>query len=666
MSSSLCGWIDDPRSVAETVGRWADPILGLAVSREFLATEHRDVLLWEQGEVALFGKPLGAHRQTIGDCLPAETRVLGSRTKRLADVNVGDIVFDGNGSPTRVISKREKLTHKPLVRLKCRGALPVEATQDHQVLIVRPERYDGRDIDERLVAEGRCQAITAVRVAKPQWIAAGEVVAGDYLLSPTNFGGIRISNHGKAPLDLRTDAVWWLIGYFLANGHASGGTVEWTIPAKKPEIVTKITETLTANGFTWGVSTYEDREASRVRCNSVALVKWFNDKFTDEHGKQFPGWAIGDKSLLDGLTDGDGSRVGRGFVITSTSLSIIHGVEATLLNLGLSPSVGPHPRGKGVYANAKPLYHVQWSENPGKRYTKQFGEYVGRRVQSVETLEGPHTVYDIGVESAQHSFIANGLVVHNCVSHGWARGIQDLIYVDLAAAVLDGRLTLDEARKLALQVATEPVYALSRVEVGRGRLGRDDGSIGAWAAEAVTKYGILLRRAYGSLDLTTYSGQLAKRLGAPGAGLPDELEPTARQYAVSRAPLVVTDDEAQAALYNLYPIPICSSQGFTEQRDKYGFCDPRGTWKHCMCGRGIVKARRAGKSILAVPIQQSWGENPTGPSTITLDSGREVELPQGVFLCEFDVFVGKILRARDSFAPAGPQGFVKRFPNFTI
>lgn len=261
---------------------------------------------------------------------------------------------------------------------------------------------------------------------------------------------------------------------------------------------------------------------------------------------------------------------------------------------------------------------------------------------------------------------AHRQTIGDCVSHGWARGIQDLIYVDLAAAVLDGRLTLDEARKLALQVATEPVYALSRVEVGRGRLGRGDGSIGAWAADAVTKYGILLRRKYGELDLTTYSGQLAKRLGAPGAGLPDELEPTARQYAVSRAPLVSTDDEAQAALLNMYPVPVCSQQGFTERRDKYGFCDPQGSWAHCMVGRGLVKARRAGNSILAVPIQQSWGENPTGPSTITLDSGREVELPQGVFLVEFDVFVGRMLRARDSFAPAGPQGFIKRQPNFTI
>lgn len=261
---------------------------------------------------------------------------------------------------------------------------------------------------------------------------------------------------------------------------------------------------------------------------------------------------------------------------------------------------------------------------------------------------------------------AHRQTIGDCVSHGWGRAIQDLIFVELARAVAAGRLSLEAAKAQALQIATEPIYALSRVEVGRGRLGRGDGSIGAWAADAAVKFGNLFRKAYGSIDLSEYSGQRAKQWGAPSAGLPDELEPTARQYVVSKAPLVSTSDELLAALYNLYPVPICSQQGFTETRDRDGFCDPRGSWAHCMEVRGVAKVRRAGKTVLAGFIQQSWGQNPNGPDIITLETGREVKLPQGVFATEIDVIVSRILKMRDSFAPAGPQGFLPREPNFTV
>jgi hypothetical protein len=260
---------------------------------------------------------------------------------------------------------------------------------------------------------------------------------------------------------------------------------------------------------------------------------------------------------------------------------------------------------------------------------------------------------------------AHRQTIGDCVSHGWGRGIQDLLFIELARAFSVGTISKERAVELAVEIATEPVYAGSRVEIGRGRLGNGDGSIGAWAAEAVVKYGVLQRKIYGSHDLTEYSGALAKRWGGPRAGIPDELEPTAREHLVTGAPLVSTDDELTAALYNMYPVPFCSNRGFTEKRDQFGFCDPRGSWAHCMEGRGICLAKRGGNWVIAVVIQQSWGNNPTGPAKITLKD-REAELPQGCFLVEIDVVVRDMLKARDSFAPRPPGGFVPRAPLFNI
>lgn len=307
-----------------------------------------------------------------------------------------------------------------------------------------------------------------------------------------------------------------------------------------------------------------------------------------------------------------------------------------------------------------------WVDDP-----RAVAEVVGRMAEPVLGLACSRsflatTHRDVFLWDAEVKLFGNTLPAHeqtigDCVSHGWARGVQDLVFQEYARQ--PGVIAIDDCD----EIATEPIYALSRVEVGRGRLGNGDGSIGAWAAEAGTKYGYLQRRKYlDRYDLTKYSGALARKWGSPREGLPDDLEPIARKYPVAKTPLVVTDDEALSALYNSYPIPICSGQGFTTTRDKYGFCDPRGSWAHCMVVRGVARVRRASSVVLAGFVQQSWGQSPGGPNTITLETGEERKLPQGVFAVEFDVIVSRILRNRDSFAPAGPQGFIERAPIYSF
>lgn len=289
---------------------------------------------------------------------------------------------------------------------------------------------------------------------------------------------------------------------------------------------------------------------------------------------------------------------------------------------------------------------------------------------------------------------AHRQTIGDCVSHGWGRGGQDVVYMQVAGnlpqpkegAELPKRKKGKEAQTASLdlsswsqpwwipagagvddprlEIATEPIYAGSRVEIGGGRI-RGDGSVGAWAAKYVQEYGLLQRTVYDRFDLRTYSGSKAKEWGAPRAGVPDELEPIAKMFPIRTVSLVTTDDEAAAALYNMYPIPVCSGQGFTTTRDRNGFCDPKGSWAHCMVARGICMAKRGSNWVLAVVIQQSWGESPSGPNKIELKTGRIVTLPQGCFLIEMDVFA-RMLRGRDSFAISGAKGFVPQMPNFTL
>ncbi len=224
--------------------------------------------------------------------------------------------------------------------------------------------------------------------------------------------------------------------------------------------------------------------------------------------------------------------------------------------------------------------------------------------------------------------------IGDCVSWGWKHA------VDYHQCVMIQGGHLAEFKP----TATEVIYALSRVEVGGGRLGRGDGSIGAWAAKAVSQYGILSKGKHGRFDLTDYDKNKAKKWGYKG--LPDSLEPVAKDHLVKTVSLVRTYEEAKVAIKSGYPVPVCSNRGFTLTRDKNGFCHPKGSWGHCMCFVGVIESD--GKPSLV--CINSWGPNsPRGPRS-------DWKLPVNGFRVAADV-ADKMLRVGDSFSVSGFDGY---------
>jgi hypothetical protein len=232
--------------------------------------------------------------------------------------------------------------------------------------------------------------------------------------------------------------------------------------------------------------------------------------------------------------------------------------------------------------------------------------------------------------------------IGDCVSHGWGLGVDILSATQIQAGA---------AESFPGESATEIVYAGSRVEIGKGKCGSEDGSVGAWAAQFVTEYGTLIRNKYGKLDLTVYDGQTAKKLGAPRAGVPDPLEPLCREHPIKTTSLVRSYKEARDAIANGYPVPVCSTVGFESpsasriQRDQDGFGRRAGSWPHCMLFCGVDDAfKRPG--LLCV---NSWGIRwITGP--------RRHDQPEGSFWVDADV-VDIMLREGDSFAISGYLGY---------
>lgn len=241
--------------------------------------------------------------------------------------------------------------------------------------------------------------------------------------------------------------------------------------------------------------------------------------------------------------------------------------------------------------------------------------------------------------------------VGSCVSFGFGRASQDL----LLWQIVSGR----GEEWPGYEIATEPIYGGSRVEIGGGRIS-GDGSVGAWAFEWLQSRGVNLRKKYQSADLTKYSESICREFGR--RGVPDDIETAAKQNPVKGGARVRDGADVWAAIGNGYPVAICSNVGF-ESPLKNGFCAPSGTWAHCMEVRGRFVHPTQGKCFV---IQNSWGDYLRPRSSfdqeIEMVPNFKIRLPQGCFACTLAT-MDRIAKQNDSFALSNLKGFPARKPN---
>ena len=190
------------------------------------------------------------------------------------------------------------------------------------------------------------------------------------------------------------------------------------------------------------------------------------------------------------------------------------------------------------------------------------------------------------------------------------------------------------------------------MEIGGGRIS-GDGSVGAWAAEFVKRWGVVNRGVHGSYDLTGYSESRCREFGQNG--VPADLETVAKAHPVKNITQVTNWAEAKKALASGYGIAICSNQGFSMRRDAKGICRPSGSWAHCMAldGYFIENGNEYGH------IENSWGADAhTGP----VGWG---EPNTGGFWADAEV-IGRMLRQDDSWAFSAVDGFPARKINWLL
>ena len=254
-------------------------------------------------------------------------------------------------------------------------------------------------------------------------------------------------------------------------------------------------------------------------------------------------------------------------------------------------------------------------------------------------------LYDFVVKLTKE-FPVSHQTIGDCVSHGAACAINVLKATEIVLK--------KDIEDWVAQTSTEDIYAGSRILIGNGRLGSGDGSVGAWAAQYVNIYGTLIRKKYGSIDLSVYDGARAKEWGNPGNGTPRDLLVFSKEHLVKTVSQVRTYEEARDAIANGYPVTVASNQGFTTTRDNDGFALASGNWGHQMCFTACDDSfRRPG-----LLCQNSWGINwISGPT--------RHNQPLGSFWVDAST-VNRMLAQNDSWAFSNFDGFKPQKINLRI
>ncbi len=233
---------------------------------------------------------------------------------------------------------------------------------------------------------------------------------------------------------------WWWLGRWLGDGWVANGEV--IICCGRDEA-----DELASRLPSW--RRHERRTATEFALGSEETARWLTENFGKGAAeKHIPSWVLAlppcdTRAILAGYVSADGHVDGRGQVSCATvSKALAHGIRLLAISLGLSASVGRTARKPSVViegrtCNQRDSWRVIWYEDTVKRAkTRRVEEHLWARVDRVVPGRDEVDVFNITVDE-DHTYVADGIVVHNCTHHSQAnakkiylKGLQRALWDD--------------------------------------------------------------------------------------------------------------------------------------------------------------------------------------------------------------------------------------------
>lgn len=645
--------------------------------------EGKTVLLYES--VLKYDPEAFTERQQTGDCFLKNDISMGIETtyvqmndgtrKAIEDIVPGEYVINAYNETSEVKSTFSKKFTGNVIQLKIMGDYKsLTCTPDHLFIVCQNKKLVWKRADS--LQEGDNLLIPFGDTgSKTYTFDLQNLSLVDLEENPrrTNSpdGYVRIKSgrhHIKRYVTLDED-LGWLFGIFFAeggiryeNGHPMG--VDFSLNRKEVFFSEEI-KRICKEKFDYDVKFYDwDKKPNVriVRINSAILGEFFYNQCPGKINTKSLTTCIFQsplnvrKAVLRGWFDGDGHTDTKNVShAVSISEQLVNDMNYLAKTLVLNSRQDHRKPIKNQWAKTRQDIYSVYISGHSTEYL--FPETIGkiipkplninafgfeRPIKSIRRIPVENVdVYCIEVPN-KSSFIANGIAVHNCTSHGTRNG------VDLSRAYEIDKL--GESEEFIARGATEAIYGY------RGHAGQ--GMSVDRAMKFVSEIGgLAIRKNYteAGIDLSKYDPKDAIQWGRTG-GTPERLLAILKKNQVKNVALINSADEARDALSNGFAIVHGSMHSFPSKRDQYGMAKRDGKkWAHCTCFGAVstLKDLTDGRINSEEPCFlyiNSWG-----PSWIAGPKGK-YDIPDGAFWID-KADAEFIIRQQQTYAVSEIVGF---------
>lgn len=369
------------------------------------------------------------------ECFPAGTLILTANGYRnIESVAVGDYVLTHRNRWRQVTSIMTDV--KDTVVVSGQGHYGLETTAEHPFYVrERGSSWPGSGPNRPRVWTW----------SDPAWHPASNL-EGRFWACPSAIDSLTVPAVGGRGFDF-SEEFWWLVGLWVAEGtvRLRDRSSEITISCGRNE-ANRVTEQLNrfaanlegraTNGqLRW--RRREVRTAVLFETGHDGFARWLVENFgRHSYGKRLPGWMYGmqpedQRAFLAGYLQGDGHVERKSATPKQTcqtvSRELAFGIRTLAGSLGLRASM--HLRTptsefiEGRHVNVRMAYGVAWTPNPMRQDSWNDGQHHWQRVNGVNPGRSGVLVYNLSVNEDE-SYVAEGVVVHNCTHHSNARGAK--------------------------------------------------------------------------------------------------------------------------------------------------------------------------------------------------------------------------------------------------
>lgn len=391
-----------------------------AMFKSELEYKTQDVRGWNlKPDILIHGSP----------CFTGDTLVLTSKGyKNIEDVKIGDLVLDHTNNYSKVTNFINQ-GEKDIWKIKAMAFDEIKTTKNHKFLT--REKY-------RLWDNSKRRYVRLFR--PPKWKECKDITTDDYL-------GIAINQNSKMPdwegvectrgkdtyiknnLNFYDERFWYLCGRFLGDGWVRrrkdrnnnlSGVIICCGKHKSKDFENKI-------GDLFNYTKIEERTVYKYQFANKELAIFLNQFGKGAANKFVPGFIIDLpikylEKFLNGYFDSDGCNRNGIYQAVSVSRKLIYGIGQCIAKVYKRPYAIYKSKRKptcvieGRVVNQKDAYQITFKINKGKQ-DKAFYEdgYIWFPIKEIVNTHEFENTYDITVEK-NHSFTANGCIVHNCQS----------------------------------------------------------------------------------------------------------------------------------------------------------------------------------------------------------------------------------------------------------